>query len=157
MYVFEEPLALGFDGAFLADGPVSWMARNSSKPGRPLAESWVVHAGPEWTRKHQSSDREAMARTLLKVVEERFGPLPGVAFQRAHRWGFAFAAEPVPGGALYDPELGLGACGDWCQGGRVEGALLSGIAVAGRILGQAPAAPANPLGEESPGQPRLDV
>ncbi|MEY3209703.1 MAG: hypothetical protein RIT28_184, partial [Pseudomonadota bacterium] len=29
-----------------------------------------------------------------------------------------------------------GACGDWCVGPRVEAAYLSGVAMAGRVLGR---------------------
>jgi predicted NAD/FAD-dependent oxidoreductase len=35
---------------------------------------------------------------------------------------------------LFDPQLGIGACGDWCGGRRVEGAFLSGHALALRII-----------------------
>ncbi len=134
MYVFEEPVHLEFAGAFVADGPFSWAARNSSKPGRPALESWVVHARPDWTPPDSVTDPGAVARLLLEEFRTRFGPLSATVFQRAHRWGFALASGSVPGGALFDPESGIGACGDWCQGGRVEGALLSGLALAVRIL-----------------------
>ena len=33
------------------------------------------------------------------------------------------------------PTLGIGACGDWCLGGPVEAAFLSGRALARRLLG----------------------
>jgi photolyase PhrII len=145
MFVFDRSLDLGFDGAFVADGPISWLARDASKPGRPSAETWVVHAGPAWTRAHADTPRERAAGLLLHEVRHRFGPLPEPVFERAHRWGYALASEPVGSGALYEADLEIGACGDWCRGGRVEGALLSGIAMAGRILGQAPPAPADPL------------
>lgn len=135
MYVFSEPLDLAFDGAFLSGQALSWVARDSSKPGRPDAESWVLHAGPEWTRDHWDRDREEVAGALAREFGQRFGPLPKVSFSRAHRWGYAQASDPSPGGTLYDAERQIGACGDWCQGGRMEGALLSGMEVAGRILG----------------------
>jgi renalase len=38
---------------------------------------------------------------------------------------------------LWDCVERLGACGDWCVGGRVEAAFLSGVALAGRVLGAA--------------------
>ena len=53
----------------------------------------------------------------------------------AHRWLYSLVANPLNVGALWDPDLGIGACGDWCQGARIEGAFLSGQAIAGRILG----------------------
>jgi len=38
--------------------------------------------------------------------------------------------------SLFDAGLGLAAAGDWCVGGRVEAAFLSGLAIAERILGR---------------------
>jgi predicted NAD/FAD-dependent oxidoreductase len=134
MYVFQESLALAFDGAFLSGGPLSWIARDSSKPGRPRAEAWVVHAGPDWTRENLALDREEAAKALLGAFQGTFGSIPDPVFRRAHRWTFALASDPFPGDALFDIDRGIGACGDWCMGGRVEGALLSGMAAADRIL-----------------------
>ena len=37
-------------------------------------------------------------------------------------------------GALADADLGIYACGDWCLSGRVEGAWLSGLEAARRLL-----------------------
>ena len=109
------------------------MARNSSKPGRPLTEAWVVHAAPEWTRQHWDVDRSELPALLLQEVANRFGRLPPIGFTRAHRWGYALTQGSTPGEVLTDPELGLGVCGDWCVGGRVEGAIVSGIDVAQRL------------------------
>jgi hypothetical protein len=36
--------------------------------------------------------------------------------------------------ALFDDDARLGVGGDWSAGGRVEGAFLSGVALAGRVL-----------------------
>ncbi len=46
-------------------------------------------------------------------------------------------APPLGEDCLWDPTLALGACGDWCLAGRVEAALLSGAALAGRLMVQA--------------------
>jgi predicted NAD/FAD-dependent oxidoreductase len=42
--------------------------------------------------------------------------------------------EPLPQRYLLDGDLELGACGDWCGGPRVEGAFLSGLALAEAVL-----------------------
>ena len=133
MVEFDRPAELEFDGAFMVADPISWMARNSSKPGRPLTEAWVVHAAPEWTRRHWDVDRSELPALLLQEVANRFGRLPPVGFTRAHRWGYALTEGSSPGEVLTAPELGLGICGDWCVGGRVEGAIVSGIDVAHRL------------------------
>jgi predicted NAD/FAD-dependent oxidoreductase len=134
MYVFPEPLSLGFDGAFLSEKPLSWVARDSSKPGRPPVEAWVLHAGPGWTHENLAMEGDEAAKAILEEFRALIGPTPDPIFQRAHRWAFALASDPVPHGALFDEDLKIGACGDWCMGGRIEGALLSGIAAARRIL-----------------------
>jgi hypothetical protein len=71
---------------------------------------------------------------MLEAFRRRFGPVPEPTFARAHRW--AYARPPAPlGEVLWDPARRIGACGDWCRGGRVEGALLSGIALAEALAG----------------------
>ena len=67
------------------------------------------------------------------------GPLrPELSF--VHRWGYARALRPLDRGALFDEDLRVGLGGDWTCGGRVEGAFLSGVALAGRVLGLTEAA-----------------
>jgi len=41
--------------------------------------------------------------------------------------------NPLPEPFLYDAQQGIGLAGDWCGGPRVEGAYLSGIALAHAI------------------------
>jgi predicted NAD/FAD-dependent oxidoreductase len=183
MVSFEAPLPTDFDGAFIegeegeardqaggsgpAVQPLAWVARNGSKPGRPEGpgaegsreDSWVLHAGPEWSRAHLSLGPEGAGAALLEAFDARFGPLPPVRFQRAHLWRYARPLDRTGPAALFDAERGIGVCGDALAGGRVEGALLSGRAVAGRLLGQAPSTASNPLGEgvgATEGEPRED-
>jgi predicted NAD/FAD-dependent oxidoreductase len=52
----------------------------------------------------------------------------------AHRWRYALPTEPLADRYLIDGDLSIGACGDWCAGPRVEGAFLSGAALAERLL-----------------------
>jgi len=49
LLAYDAPLDAGFDAAKISNGPLSWIARNSSKPGRDDAEAWVLHASPEWS------------------------------------------------------------------------------------------------------------
>lgn len=141
--IADDTLAL--DGVFVKDAPFSWIARNHAKPGRAGA-GWVAHAAPEWTRAHLEIPA-AQAATLLG---ESMAQLLGVAAERvvvrgAHRWLYSLVPQPLDVGALYEPTLHLAVCGDWCQGARIEGAYLSGLAAAGRLLGHL-AQQAGPVG-----------
>ncbi len=136
MASFPVPLRLGFDGAFVHDSALSWVARNNSKPGRPDGEAWLLHASPDWSRAHLELEKEDAAKLLLAAFRTAVGGLDQDAAEvDAHRWLYALPTNPLTEPYLYDADLGLGACGDWCGGPRVEGAFLSGCALADRLLG----------------------
>jgi predicted NAD/FAD-dependent oxidoreductase len=136
MAAFEDPLCLGFDGAFVHDSPLSWVSRNDSKPGRPSGESWVLHGSAEWSEAHLELDAEIVAHRLADAFSVAVGrELPRPNHLVAHRWRFALPTEPLLEPCLFDPSLAIAACGDWAGGPRVEGAYLSGFAAAGRLLG----------------------
>ena len=138
MAAFDRPLDLGFDAAFVHGSPLRWAARNSSKPGRPRDEAWVLHASPDWSNRNLERPPEEVARELLAALGAAVGaPLESPALLEAHRWLFALP-EPLADSCLFDAGLRLAACGDWCAGPRVEGAFLSGSAAAGRLLALRP-------------------
>ena len=134
MVGFARPLETGFDGAFVVDSPLSWVARNSSKPGRPCGESWILHASPDWSQRHLEIERESAAGLLFDAFNRALGgPVDAPIHLAAHRWRFALPTEPLAEACLVDSELRVVACGDWCGGPRVEGAYLSGLEAARRI------------------------
>ena len=124
-----------FDGAFIDGSPLAWVARNSSKPGRPAGESWVLHAGPGWSMDHLFDEPAVVQASLVRELKEVTGlELPRVAHVASHRWRYARLEEKRDlGGVLIDPELRMALCGDWCHGERVEGAWLSGVRAAESI------------------------
>jgi len=137
MVTFPETLDLGFDGAFVHDSAVSWVARNASKPERPSHESWVVHGSSEWSTAHLEMEPDRAAEILVREFGAAVGlGRVGPTHLTAHRWRFALPRSPLPEACLFDENLGLAACGDWCGGPRVEGAFLSGLAAADCILGR---------------------
>jgi renalase len=133
---FERRLDLGYDGAFVTDSPLSWIARDSSKPGRPEGESWVLHGSPEWSQQHIEDEQDAVIKALTAAFRDLVGDAAAVPVEHlaAHRWRFSLPIQSLDEECLFDPERGLGACGDWCDGSRVEGAYLSGLALAERMI-----------------------
>ncbi|MBL8422865.1 MAG: NAD(P)-binding protein [Candidatus Accumulibacter phosphatis] len=129
---FAAPVDLPFDAAFVNQGPLRWIARNSSKPGRSGEETWLLHARAEWSEAHLEEDPESVAAALLYA----FGQLGGPAPQEwtAHRWRYADTEPALAEGCAWRPEIGLGLCGDWLNGGKVEGAWRSGRTLAQQVL-----------------------
>jgi hypothetical protein len=125
--------------ALEGEGALAWVARDSTKPGRdPSGATWVLQAGPGWSRRHLEEAPEVVARLLWQALGDQVTDrLPEPGYLTAHRWRYARVARPLGEDCLWDATLALGACGDWCLAGRAEAALLSGAALAGRLMVQA--------------------
>ena len=130
MLAFEEATAAP-DLLRPEAGPLRWIARDSSRPGRAAApECWVAHATPEWSRDHLEQPVEAVLAALRAAFAAETGTKAAARFAAVHRWRYALAEAPLGTPALWDAAAGLGVCGDWCLGARVEAAFLSGRALA---------------------------
>jgi renalase len=134
-FQFGTRLPLSFDAAYVHESPLHWIARDNSKPLRHNPETWVLQASPEWSERHliklgdqviADLNEAFMQATALERIE------PTVA--QAHCWRQSVAVGTLNRDCLYDPALGIGACGDWCVGPRVESAFISGFSMADQIL-----------------------
>ena len=133
---FENKLDVPWDGAFIHDSALSWVARNSSKPGRDATnDCWVLHANAEWSAKHLEDAPESVISKLLESFTCAIGEnLPAQIYKTAHRWRYSIGGSFINPRDLHDESIGLTICGDWVNGGRFEGAFLSGITAAESIL-----------------------
>ena len=142
MASFPVHLGLDWDAAFVKDaGPLAYAGRQAGKPGRDRkAESWVLHAGKEWSAEHLEDDPDSVADTLLGAFFAALD-LPPVRPEHlvAHRWRYRYAADrdgaAESARCRFDPATALALAGDWLCGIDVQGAFLSGVAAAGRLLG----------------------
>ena len=132
MLRYASPVTMPWGGAFINAGPLRWVARDSSKPGRKGAETWLLHASPEWSDAHLEDSAESVAAALLAAFAALGGPAPLAA--TAHRWRYADTEPALTQGSGWSASLRLGLFGDWLNGGKVEGAWLSGRALAAQIL-----------------------
>ena len=137
MVAIERRWDIPLDGAFVNQGKLSWIARDSSKPARPTSlENWVLHSTVDWAKENLETTKEQVAQLLIGEAERVTGSfMPKPCSTKAHRWLYSRPAESLPEFSLWDGSNWLGACGDWCGGPRVEGALKSGVSLAGRVLG----------------------
>ena len=109
---------------------IAWLARESSKPGRGSVERWTVQASAAWSQEHLQDDAPRVQAKLLKAFSE----ITGIRAEPAHidtqRWLYAQTTKPLGKTHLWDAKAGVGACGDWCIGHRVEDAFVSGLELA---------------------------
>ena len=132
MVAFEEPMPYADDVVQRRD-ILDWAARNSAKPGRTGPEAWVMHATPGWSRMHLEDPADDIGPALLAAFARVVGGnLPRPLVVAAHRWRYARSGR-LGHPALWNNGLGLGLCGDWLLGPRVESAWLSGDGLAEQI------------------------
>ena len=135
MLVLDKPVFAEYDAAFVNQGPLSWVSNQASRPERPPANAWVLHANPKWSSMHLEKPADEVRDQLLEAAREL--PLSQsftVESAVTHRWRYALARQPLNCGAIWLGQKNLAIAGDWCNGSRVEGAFLSGIAAADRIM-----------------------
>ncbi|MEM7666196.1 MAG: FAD-dependent oxidoreductase [Pseudomonadota bacterium] len=134
---FAEPLDISADALGDPDAAISWAARNSAKPGRSGEECWVLHASPARSREILDLPKEDVATLLLADFFAQTGARPvEPAHLAAHRWLYAMPASIEGEPARFDAEHHIGIAGDYLHSPRVEGAFLSGRALANQVLKQ---------------------
>lgn len=135
MLAFQNPLNLPYDGAWVNNSRLAWIARDTSKPEHRAGERWVCHASAVWSVEHLEDDHERVKEKLSKAFHEATGSPVQAIHAVAHRWRFSLADKPLPQSHLWDAQTKIGVCGDWFAaglegGGRVENSFLSALAVA---------------------------
>ena len=73
-----------------------------------------------------------MAEQLIDAFLAVGGRVPNA--YTAHRWRYADCENVMTRGSAWDNKARIGLCGDWLNGGKVQGAWLSGYQLAHKIL-----------------------
>lgn len=135
MVQLAGPTDSGFDVLRSPNDALAWVTRNGSKPGRDGGwETWVAHAGVEWTRRHLEDDRDVVAGHMLDALLTLIcRSRPNIRFAAAHRWRYARTVQPLGAPFLATDGGSLIVAGDWCLGARVECAFDSGRAAADAV------------------------
>ena len=121
-----------WSGIEAKDGPVSWLANDSSKRSGTDAEetTLVLHGSPAFSEAHLETPETALPEMLAVAASLGFAePL----WTQLQRWRYSKVTQPYDGPFLKGDDK-LYFCGDWCGGAKVEAAYLSGLEVAGAVL-----------------------
>lgn len=132
MIGLDKVVDLGWDSLRVSDLPVAWLAMNASKPGRDKTKTTLmVHSAPNWSNENVDTDRAEIQSIMTDITTALTRlDLSDPAYVTLHRWLYASVNQSPERPCLVDDTQNLVACGDWCLGGRVEGAGLSGKAAA---------------------------
>ena len=113
--------------------PLAWIADNYQKGISAAPGAVTLHAGPEFSLAYWSAPDEEVTRRLVEAAEPWLGD--HIIWSRVRRWRYSKPLWTHPEPCLYiDHRAPLVFAGDAFAGPRVEGAVLSGLAAAQRLL-----------------------
>jgi photolyase PhrII len=138
MIELDGLLDVEWTGAFVNVGPLRWISRASTilAGSNTRTERIVLHANGTWSQENL----EGQPDQIVSWLEDAFWQATGLSRVRAvnlvaHRWRYSIPQTHYDDRCLMSKDSKLFACGDWAGGPKVEGAFLSGCAVAGRVMG----------------------
>lgn len=142
LVVLDGPSAVPPEGFAPTGGAIRWVADNTLKGISPgSAGAITVHTTPAFAAEHYAESAEEVATRLQAEIKPWLGG-SAIVSTTLHRWKFSEPKVAYTEPFVWLPELALGFCGDSFGGPRVEGAAVSGLALAARIstdLGSVPA------------------
>ena len=133
MALLDGPGEISEPGGIQIGGdPLFWIADNRKK-GISEVPAVTIHAGPEWSREQWETDDTKVVGLLLEEAKYYLGT--GVKATAVYRWKYSKPNSTHEEPTVYvegPPPLVF--CGDAYAGSKVEGATLSGLAAAERLL-----------------------
>jgi hypothetical protein len=125
-------------GVQIKDEPLDWIGDNATK-GLSDRPALTIHAGPQWSHEHYEDEEAEVTHALLELAGEQLGSdLSAAAVETSlARWRYSWVTSAHENPCLVaseDPPLLF--CGDGFGQPKVEGAALSGLAAADRLLGR---------------------
>jgi predicted NAD/FAD-dependent oxidoreductase len=124
-------------GIKLDSGPIQWLSDNTQKGISPKAPAVTVHASTDFSRQNFDRSNQQLAETLIAAAKSWLGD--DIQDWQVHKWRYSQPAQVYPERYLeisVSPPLFF--AGDAFGGPRVEGAALSGMAVASHLREKLP-------------------
>ncbi|KAH9288469.1 hypothetical protein KI387_032586, partial [Taxus chinensis] len=149
MMAFSQALtSIPVDGYTVTGSTIlSCASCESRKPGRSNSgsECWVLHSTTEYAdqiisktslKKPSDDILNVVKSDLFREFQKTAPDIPSPLFMKAHRWGSAFPTTIIAKDdkCLWVENKRVAVCGDFCVAPDVEGAILSGLAAASKLL-----------------------
>ena len=132
LVVLSAASSVPTEGVTPTTGPVRWIADNVKKGlVQNVPAAVTIHATPNFSADHYGKSEAEITALLLPKIERWLGA--PVVSATLHRWKLSEPKTIHPERCVWLPELGLGFAGDAFGGPKVEGAALSGLALACRV------------------------
>jgi predicted NAD/FAD-dependent oxidoreductase len=136
LVLLDNPSKIPPPGGIKLDrSPIQWIADNKQKGISPKSTAVTIHASAEFSRRNFDQNPDQLAEILITAAKPWLGK--NVQDWQVHKWRYSQPAQIYPERFLKIPNLpNVFFAGDAFGGPRVEGAAMSGMAVANHLLGR---------------------
>ena len=131
--ILDGPSGLPAPGGLkVRDAPLTWIADNQIKGISPEVSSITIHANANFADQYWDSCDNLRGKIMIEAA----APLiqSNVSEFNCHRWKYTTPINPWSEQYFHNDDLRFTLAGDSFGGARIEGAALSGLAAASRIL-----------------------
>ena len=126
MLGFEKEVNITFDAAKIINSDISWISIDSRKPFRNNYFALIAQSSAEYAAQNIRGDKTHVMEYLIQETSDVLSQdLKSAVHKNIHGWLYANAIDEGKNVEFFDIDEKLAVCGDWCCGGRVEGAFLS--------------------------------
>ena len=126
MLGFKKELNIDFDAAKIINSDISWISIDSRKPFRNNYFALIAQSSAEYAAQNIRGDKTHVMEYLIQETSDVLSQdLKSAVHKNIHGWLYANAVDEGKNVEFFDIDEKLAVCGDWCCGGRVEGAFLS--------------------------------
>jgi predicted NAD/FAD-dependent oxidoreductase len=130
---FAQKLPTPYDALAVTQSSFTYAFRESSKPQRSKKEAWVLHAHLQWSQDNLGiTEEQASAKIIEAFLSHLKVSTLTATYSAAKLWKRAYVEKPLGKPCLYAD--GIGICGDWLLGRRIEDAFLSGAHMATELI-----------------------
>ena len=122
---------LPLEGVWREEGAIRWAADNHTKGVSLNVAAVTLHLSPEFSEANYSRTDQELLELVRTEAEELIGT--SINTVTLHRWRFSRVRSTCPQPYIWCPDERLGFAGDAFGAARIEGAAVSGLALAERI------------------------
>ena len=134
LVLLDGPSQIPYPGGMkFESGPIQWLGDNTQKGISPKVTAVTIHASADFSQQNFEMNSEQIAESLITAVKPWLGG--GIQDWQLHKWRYSKPMYTYPEMLLkISGYPSLIFAGDAFGGPRVEGAALSGIAAALRLM-----------------------
>ena len=135
MLGFDEIKEFDFDTALFLDEDVRWLSISKKILEKKEYYNLLINSSYNFAEQNINGSKDKISNYLIKQVSDILQcKLNNYKHKALHFWKYAMSEKNNNLGSLFDEDLKVIVCGDWCMNGKVEGGFLSAKDAVNKLL-----------------------